>query len=258
MAETAESRAENLHAVRLYRDDAELAGAVVPFLAEGVERREPVVVVATAEHVAWLRSGLAARGWKPARLEAEGRLLVADADETLPAILMGGVPSPDAFDRTAGALLDRAEAAAKGRPVRVFGEMVDVLCRRGDPRSAAVLEELWNRLRATRTFSLLCAYRVDLFDVAVQGSLLPNVCRAHTMVEVADDPRRFHDAVDAALGETLHEDGAQKVYAMVAGEIRDARVPAAQLALMWLAEHMPRSAERVLEHARRHYFAAAG
>ena len=45
---------------------------------------------------------------------------------------------------------------------------------------------------------------------------------------------------------------------MVAGEIRDGRVPAAQLALMWLAEHMPRSAERVLEHARRHYAARRG
>ena len=258
MAETAESRVESSHAVRLYGDDAEFSKAVVPFLAEGVERREPVVVVATAEHVSCLRSGLAARGWQPARLEAEGRLLIEDADETLAAILIDGVPSPDAFDRAAGALLDRAEVAAEGRPVRLFGEMVDVLCRRGDPRGAAVLEELWNRLRATRTFSLLCAYRVDLFDVDVQGSLLPNVCRAHTMVEVADDPRRFHDAVDAALGETLQDGGAQKVYAMVAGEIRDGRVPAAQLAVMWLAEHMPRSAERVLECARRHYAAAAG
>jgi hypothetical protein len=257
MAELAESSAATPHAVRLYRDDAELSGAVVPFVAEGVERREPVVVVATAEHVSSLRSGLAARGWKPARLEAEGRLLIADADETLPTILMGGVPSPDAFDRTAGELLDRAEAAAEGRPVRVFGEMVDVLCRRGDSRGAAVLEELWNRLRATRTFSLLCSYRVDLFDVDVQGSLLPDVCRAHTRVEVADDPRRFHAAVDAALAETFQHDDAQKVYAMVAGEIRDGRVPAAQLALMWLAEHMPRSAERVLEHARHHYAAAA-
>lgn len=258
MAGTAESSGESLHAVRLYREDAELAVTVVPFLAEGVERREPVVVVATAEHVSLLRSGLAARGWRPDRLEAEGRLLIADADETLPAILTGGVPSPDAFDRTAGELLDRAEAAAEGRPVRVFGEMVDVLCRRGDPRGAAVLEELWNRLRATRAFSLLCSYRVDLFDVDVQGSLLPDVCRAHTRVEVADDPRRFHDAVDAALGETFGRDDAQKVYAMVAGEVSHGRVPAAQLALMWLAEHVPRSAERVLERTRSHYAAAAG
>ncbi len=98
------------------------------------------------------------------------------------------MPSPDAFDRTVGALLDRAETTAQGHPVRVFGEMVDLLNRRGDPQGAAVLEQLWNRLRARRRFSLLCGYRVDLFDADVQASLLPDVCRAHTQVEVADDP----------------------------------------------------------------------
>ena len=244
--------------MRLYRDDAELAGAVVPFLAEGVERREPVVVVATAEHVAWLRSGLAARGWKPARLEAEGRLLIADADETLPAILIGGVPSPDAFDRTAGALLDRAEAAAEGRPVRVFGEMVDVLCRRGDPRGAAVLEELWNRLRATRTFSLLCAI-ASTCSTSPSRARCCRMCAGPTRwsrsptIHGASTTRSTPHSARRSSG-TTHRRSTPWSPARSA----TARVPAAQLALMWLAEHMPRSAERVLEHARQHYAAAAG
>ncbi len=254
MAEPAASS----HAVRLYGDDAELFAPVVSFLAEGVERREPAVVVATAEHRRGLVAGLADRGWDPDRLATEGRLLLADAEETLAAILHDGVPSPDVFDRTIGALLDRAEASAPGLPVRVFGEMVDVLNRRGDPRGAAVLEQLWNRLLAGRPISLLCGYRVDLFDADVQASLLADVCRAHTHVEVADDPKRFQDAVADALSETLGRGDAQKVWALVADEIRDGRVPAAELALMWVSTYMPRSASRVLERARERYAPATG
>jgi MEDS: MEthanogen/methylotroph, DcmR Sensory domain len=246
------------HEVRLYGDDAELFATVFSFLAEGIEGREPAVVVATPEHRHGLVAGLADRGWDAERLEAEGRLLLADADETLAAILHDGVPSPDAFDRTVGGLLDLAEASAPGLRVRVFGEMVDVLNRRGDPRGAAVLEQLWNRLLARRPVSLLCGYRVDLFDADVQASLLADVCRAHTRVEVGDDPRRFQDAVDAALSETLGRADAQKVWALVADEIRDGRVPAAQLALMWVSTYMPRSASRVLERARERYVPATG
>ena len=257
MAATAGSWAPGAHAVRVYRDTAELSSSVVPFLAEGLERREPAVVVATVEHASRFRSDLAERGWDPIRLEGEGRLFVVDAEETLAAILVNGVPSPDALERAAGPLLDRAEAAATSHGIRVFGEMVDVLSRRGDLQGAAALEELWNRVRATRRLSLLCAYRVDVFDCEAQVTLLPDVCRAHSRVEVADDPRRFHDAVDVALRETLGRRDAQKVYALVANEIRDGRVPAAQLALMWVSAHMPRSAGRVLEQARRNYAPAA-
>lgn len=250
--------AEPAHAVRLYSDDAEFLGAVLPFVAEGVERREPVVLVATAPHVDAIRTGLTKRGWDPARLEGQGRLLVVDPDDLLAAILHDEVPSPDAFERSAGTLLDRAEATADGHPLRVFGEMVDLLCQRGDPQGAAVVEQLWNRLLATRDLSLLCAYRVDVFDAEVQASLLPAVCGAHTHVEVADDPRGFQDAVDAALSETLGPGDAQKVWALVADEIRDGRVPAAELALMWVSTYMPRSASRVLERARERYATAPG
>ena len=113
-----------------------------------------------------------------------------DAEETLAVITPDGVLSPTTFEHSVGVLMDRAEAAADGRPIRVFGEMVDLLSRRGDPHAAAVLEQLWNRLLETRRFSLLCSYEVDLFDGDTQASLLPDVCRAHTRVEAVGDPLR--------------------------------------------------------------------
>ena len=59
-------------------------------------------------------------------------------------------------------------------------------------------------------------------------------------------------AVDAAIDEELG-DRAGQLYAMVGDQIRQRRVPAAQLALMWVSANMPMVAERVLESARTHY-----
>ena len=183
--------------------------------------------------------------------------LFADAEETLAAILHDGVPSPDVFDRTIGALL-----TAPRRPRRACRSACSArwsTCSTGGasrgarPSSTSSGTGFWPGGRL-----LLCGYRVDLFDADVQASLLADVCRAHTHVEVAHDPRRFQDAVADALSETLGRGDAQKVWALVADEIRDGRVPAAELALMWVSTYMPRSASRVLERARERYAPATG
>ena len=56
-------------------------------------------------------------------------------------------------------------AAATGRPVRAYGEMVALLWEHGDVLAAIELEELWNDLGRELDFSLLCAYR----SASVQG-----------------------------------------------------------------------------------------
>ena len=164
----------------------------------------------------------------------------------------GDRPSAEQFERVVGGLMDRVGARFPSRRIRAFGEMVDLLCERGNPKGAAELEELWNRLARRRSFSLLCGYRVDVFDQDAQVSLLPAICRSHSHVLPARDPERLERAVDAALEETLGQQAGQ-VYAMVGEQLRRKQVPPAQLALMWVSSQMPRSAERILESAREHY-----
>jgi MEDS: MEthanogen/methylotroph, DcmR Sensory domain len=151
--------------------------------------------------------------------------------------------------------MDRLTARFPGRRIRAFGEMVDLLCADGNADGAIDLEALWNGLAAARDFSLLCGYHLDVFDRASQASVLPEICRAHSHVRPADDPERLRFAVDQALEDTLGKD-AGKVYALIGSEIRGSRVPTAQLALMWVSENMPGSAERILASARSHYLAA--
>jgi hypothetical protein len=47
-----------------------------------------------------------------------------------------------------------------------------------------------------------------------------------------------------------------KIYVVLGDDIRQGRVPIGQLALMWVSEHMPVSAERVLASARALYATA--
>ena len=50
---------------------------------------------------------------------------------------------------------------------------------------------------------------------------------------------------------------AGKVYLLVGERIREARVPVAQLVLMWVSANMPGLADRILASARTHYLAVA-
>lgn len=241
------------HGAHVYGDVDELSQSVGAYLAAGFDRGEPAVVIATREHWSHFAELLAAAGWEAEKLEEQGLLSIADADQTLSAIMVDGAPSRDAFERVIGGLLDALEERFPWRPIRAFGEMVDVLCRRGDPESAAGLENLWNRLAKRRRFSLLCAYHLDVFDRATQASVLPEVCRAHTHVQPADDAARLQRAVDSALEEALGGD-AGKVFALMSNREGETNVvPTAQLALMWVSAQMPAHAERILASAREKY-----
>ena len=240
------------HAVQVYRDVGELADSVTRYLAVGFDLGEPAVVIATPAHWELFGDRLAASGWDAARIEKHGLVFCADAETTLAAVMDGDRPSANRFEAVVGGLMSQVGARFPKRRIRAFGEMVDLLCERDNAAGAAALEELWNRLARRRSFSLLCGYRLDVFDPEAQVSVLPQICRSHSHVLPADDPERLERAVDAALAEALGPQ-AEQVKAAVEDQRRRKQVPAAQLALMWVSSQMPRSAEGILESAKAHY-----
>jgi MEDS: MEthanogen/methylotroph, DcmR Sensory domain len=238
----------------VYSDAAELAQSVGTYLATGFDLGQPAVVIATPEHWSHVAQRLAVCGWDEEELEQQGLLWLMDADETLAGIMVDGAPSRERFEQIVGGLMDQIEERLPGRRIRAFGEMVDLLCQRGEARSAAALEDLWNAHAEQRGgFSLLCAYRLDVFDRVTQVSVLPEVCRSHSHIRPVEDPARLQRAVDSALDEALGAD-AGKVYALTSDPRRETKVvPAAQLALMWVSAEMPAHAERILASARANY-----
>ena len=237
------------HGAEIYSDAGELAESVAAFLATGFEGGEAGLVVATPEHVVAITDALAARGWDAPAIDSSPQLLVSDAETTLEAILVDGALSAEAFVRVVGGLIDDLA----GRPLRIFGEMVDLLTRRGRVDEALALEALWNDLQLTRDFSLLCGYGLDIFDLSVQAGPLPSVCRVHSHVLPAHDDTRFRSAVERALFEVLGPTKARDVLYIVGGTLREKRVPVAQDALRWVTANMPAKADRILTLARSLY-----
>jgi len=245
------------HAVQIYRDVRELAQSVATYFDAGFASGAPALLVATAAHEPAYLEALAEHGRHPDQLAADGLLVTKDAEATLDAIMRDGYPSAAAFDDVIGGAIDELHDRFAGKQPRVFGEMVDVLVQRGDDDAAISLEELWNSLGWSRSFSLLCGYELDVFDGGTQRARLPEICRTHSHVRAAADPSRLALAVDGALEEVLGPEETGKVYVVAADQLGDERVSPAQLVLMWISEHMPAHAERILAAARERYFAAA-
>jgi hypothetical protein len=240
------------HAVQVYADLDELAESVAAYLATGFAVGEPAVVIATAEHQETFVGALAGTGWDAGLLRDAGLLLTLDAEETLASLHEDGRLSAAVFERVIGGVIDATAERFPDLRIRAFGEMVDLLTARGEPDAAAELEGLWNKLMRTRRFSLLCGYRLDVFD-CVSQQLLPAVCSAHTHVRPAYDVPRLDRAVHAALDEVLGAANSRMVKEIVRAEPEHSSAPDSEQMLMWVSSRMPRHAERVLALARANY-----
>jgi hypothetical protein len=113
---------------------------------------------------------------------AQGRLVALDAATTLASFLRDE-PDPALFEEHVGTLVSRL--AKMGR-LHVYGEMVDLLAEQGRLDTAHTLEQLWNKLAAAESFTLLCGYASAHFGDARDAEALHRICRAHT--RSASDP----------------------------------------------------------------------
>lgn len=179
------SRSRNRHLVQFYRHEAELACAVGRYLSDALMAGGVAVVVAGPEHQDAFFAALEAAGDEPARAESEARLVRLDARTTLDQLLEEGFPTPERFERVVGSVM--REAAASGRPVYAFGEMVGVLWTAGDIPAAVELERLWNELIDELGFELYCAYPAEGAGAGPAGGepgapseALLQVCQLHS------------------------------------------------------------------------------
>ena len=67
-------------------------------------------------------------------------------------------------------------------PIYAYGELVDILCARGQHLLALQLESCWNRFLATRNIWLLCGYKMDSFRGLQADSVFDQICHSHTAV----------------------------------------------------------------------------
>jgi signal transduction histidine kinase len=178
------------HIVQFYEDDAFLCDSVAHFLAVGLAAGEPVCVVATAEHRAAFAARLARGGLDVEEARARGQLAWLDAADTLAKVMVGDMPDWTLFSSFFGAIIEQSRRRDPLACVRTYGEMVDVLWRRGNKQAALRLESMWNEFSSSHSLSLLCAYVMGNFYRSGDSEAFKDVCRAHAHVLPAEGGRR--------------------------------------------------------------------
>ena len=229
------------HIVQTWQDEAFLADAVAEYAASGLCAGEAVLLSTTPRSRDLLQHRLGAIAVQP------GQLRYLDAERTLGCFMQGDVPEWKSFHHLIGGQI--AELRLRYPAVRVYGEMVDVLWRRGEQDAALRLEDFWNELAGLQTFSLFCAYRLDHLDAAQYGPL-ECVCKAHTHFIPARDHQQLDEAVAAASREVLDHTLAQMLLSLSANQRPATRMPLGQATLLWLHKNMPRTAEKILSGVR--------
>lgn len=188
------------HIVQFYRDDAFLAERVAAWLDSGLERGAACIVVATSAHRDLLRKRLrASRPGFDAAIQS-GQYVEIEAAELLSKIMVGDAPDARRFRESVGRLV--ADARSRRLEIRVYGEMVSLLCEQGDRTAAIRLEVLWNELMREESLSLLCSYSMRAFHEQGHCDAILQICAQHAQLvppesrdESADPSQRIRTTV---------------------------------------------------------------
>jgi hypothetical protein len=179
------SAADAQHTVQLFDDEASLAAAVTSYVAGGWDEGDTLLVVATARHWAAIHARLESLGIAVGQAMASGRLIVRDARLLLDSLRDDERIDAVQFDARVASLV--RTLAGRGRRLRIFGEMVDLLAGAGDYASAEQLEALWNGLAYRQSFRLLCGYSASTFGDPRSRDALRRICGAHDHVHSDPD-----------------------------------------------------------------------
>ena len=170
------------HIVQLFDGNDTRAEGVAAFLAAGLAEGSRALVVAKSSHWRAIAADLTRRGIDVPGALSSGTLTTLDAQDMLRTVMDGERPVRDRFRATVGSLVETL-ATGDGPPLRIYGEMVEVLAEMANFAGAACLEELWNELAREYSFCLLCGYSSGHFGPEHTGRALHAICRAHCRVQ---------------------------------------------------------------------------
>ncbi len=185
------------HLVHFYDSEASLLSAMSAFIGGGLSVGDASIVLATRQHHERLVERLQNNGLDMPAIQAREAYMWMDPDELLPRFMVDGMPDPERLAEVVeGAIM---QAAQGGRHVRIFGEMVALLCSQGNYAAAVRLEELGNDLQNQfPVTTLLCAYPVQVFDGQAFGREFQDICQQHSHI-IPTDTDSLHASLDEHL-----------------------------------------------------------
>ena len=202
------------HFVQFCETDAFLMDSVSAFIGAGLRAGDVVIVLATKPHRESLEERLKGDGLEVAAARMRGQYVSMDAAAMLSKFMVDGSPEPGRFAEVVGSMI--ALAAQGRRHVRIFGEMVALLWAEGNRAAALHLEELWNDLGKTHSFSLCCAYPMQGFGGEVYEEEFTEICQQHSRVIPAESYTRLSSADERLRAITLLQQKANSLEAEIA------------------------------------------
>ena len=168
------------HYVQLFDDADSLVETLAAYLFEGWQEGDTLLAVTRPEHWSLVSRQLEALGCPVGEAVQSRRLTVLNPRTVLATLTRNGRLVPERFDEhVAGVVRSLSEF---GRPLRVYGEMVDVLAAEGEFASAVELEQLWNQLARVWPIKLLCGYSSAHFGDESTAPMLKAICAEHDHV----------------------------------------------------------------------------
>ena len=243
------------HFVQLYQaDERALTRNVGLYLWEGVKRGDGLLVIVTPEHRELFSRQLDHLGANT-RLAVESRQLVfLDAHDTLAQFMIGRQPDWPLFHSLMSAAMRQVLPVTPDAGLRAYGEMVGVLWNARQFDAAIRLERLWNRLLEQSSFSLYCAYAIDVFGKEFHDANLDGVLCTHTHLVPAQPNGNLETALKLSMDEILGEN-ADALKVLIKANYRPswAVMPNAEAILLWLRRNLPAKADEIIARARHHY-----
>jgi hypothetical protein len=240
---------EGDHVAQIYQDEGFLVDAVCLYMATGIKRHEAVVLIATKEHAELFNCRLEARGIDVSQVKARGQLKILDAHTTLNQFMVKGMPDAVLFQSVITPII--LQTKQHYSKLRAYGEMVNVLWQDKNLSAAVRLEEIWNDFMKVHSFSLFCAYTMDGLDQNVNNGPLQCVCKNHSHFIPAQDYTQFEKALNEASQKILGCSLTNMLQTIALENKKiSTQMPPAQIVLLWLKEHMPVTANKILAQTR--------
>ena len=243
------------HFVQLYQaDELALSKNVGLYLLEGLKRGDGVLVIVTPEHRELFSQQLDHLGANTRLAIESGQLVFLDANDTLAQFMAGGQPDWRLFQSAVGAAMRQAVPTREDAGLRAYGEMVGVLWKARQFDAAIRLEQLWNKLLEQSSFSLYCAYAIDVFGKEFHVANLDGVLCTHTHLVPAQPNGNLETALKLSMDEILGEN-ADALKVLIKANYRPswAVMPNAEAILLWLRKNLPGKADEIVTRARHHY-----
>jgi hypothetical protein len=243
------------HFVQVYdADERALTRNVARYVSEGLLHGDGVLVIATPEHGELIFREAFDSDAGLSEALSNHHLVFLDAQETLAEFMIAGHPDWNRFERVVLGAMRQVQPARNAEGLRAYGEMVGVLWKARQFAAAIRLEQLWNKLLERSSFSLYCAYAIDVFGEEFEVSKLDGVLGTHTHLVPAEADGALEAAVDRSMNEILGPQ-ADALRVIIKNNRRPswAVMPTAESTILWLRKNVPEHADAIVKRAHRHY-----